>query len=195
MAPPDSASAERRRRKPTIARCAASEAPASAAVGSHAIARGAARVGDALPRVARVASKPVARPRSSGFGNLLATLPSSCAASTPRSARRRSTIARCRRSWCRAVAPTRVRGRRFPREDISRDEAALLRFADTTVSRVPTATGIALTNVESARAVMGAFREALLGAALAITLLLLVLWRRGPTRWSRWRRSRSPRSC
>ncbi len=79
----------------------------------------------------------------------------------------------------RAVAPDgRVRVDAFPREDISRDEAALLRFADTTVALVPTATGIALTNVESARAVMGAFREALLGAALAITLLLLVLWRR-----------------
>jgi hopanoid biosynthesis associated RND transporter like protein HpnN len=79
----------------------------------------------------------------------------------------------------RAVAPDgRVRVDAFPREDISRDEAALLRFADTTVARVPTATGIALTNVESARAVMGAFREALLGASLAITLLLLVLWRR-----------------
>jgi len=79
----------------------------------------------------------------------------------------------------RAVAPDgRVRVDAFPREDISRDEAALLRFADSTVARVPTATGIALTNVESARAVMGAFREALIGAALAITLLLLVLWRR-----------------
>ncbi len=79
----------------------------------------------------------------------------------------------------RAVAPDgRVRVDAFPREDISRDEAALLRFADTTVAHAPTATGIALTNVESARAVMGAFREAMFGAALAITLLLLVLWRR-----------------
>jgi len=79
----------------------------------------------------------------------------------------------------RAVAPDgRVRVDAYPREDISRDEAALLRFADSTVATAPTATGIAITNVESARAVMGAFREALIGAALAITLLLLVLWRR-----------------
>ena len=79
----------------------------------------------------------------------------------------------------RAVAPDgRVRVDAYPREDISRDEAALIRFADATVAKMPTATGIALTNVESARAVMGAFREALIGSAVAITLLLLVLWRR-----------------
>jgi len=77
------------------------------------------------------------------------------------------------------VAPDgRVRVDAFPREDIGSDEAALFRFVESTVALAPNATGIALTNVESAYAVMGAFREALAGAAIVITLLLLVLWRR-----------------
>ncbi|MGH2898431.1 MAG: MMPL family transporter, partial [Solirubrobacteraceae bacterium] len=77
------------------------------------------------------------------------------------------------------VAPDgRVRVDAFPREDISNDDAALFRFVESTTAIAPTVTGIALTNVESAQAIMGAFREALVGAAIVITLLLLVLWRR-----------------
>jgi hypothetical protein len=77
------------------------------------------------------------------------------------------------------VAPDgRVRVDAFPRGDISNDDTALFRFVESTAATAPTVTGIALTNVESAQAIMGAFREALIGAAIVITLLLLVLWRR-----------------
>lgn len=77
------------------------------------------------------------------------------------------------------VAPDgRVRVDAYPKEDLGRDDRELQRFADSAVAALPEATGIAITTVESARVVVKAFREALLGAALAITLLLLVLWRR-----------------
>src|SRR5262249_30805711 len=77
------------------------------------------------------------------------------------------------------VAPDgRVRVDAYPKQDLGRDDRALQRFADSATSALPQATGIAVTTVESARVVVKSFREALLGAALAITLLLLVLWRR-----------------
>jgi predicted RND superfamily exporter protein len=77
------------------------------------------------------------------------------------------------------VAPDgRVRVDAYPKKDLGRDDRELQRFADAAVAVLPEATGIAVTTVESARVVVKAFREALLGAALAITLLLLVLWRR-----------------
>ncbi|MFI5315265.1 MAG: MMPL family transporter [Myxococcota bacterium] len=77
------------------------------------------------------------------------------------------------------VAPDgRVRVDAYPKQDLGRDDRELQRFADAAVAALPEATGIAVTTVESARVVVKAFREALLGAGLAITLLLLVLWRR-----------------
>ncbi|HTO53874.1 MAG TPA: MMPL family transporter [Myxococcota bacterium] len=77
------------------------------------------------------------------------------------------------------VAPDgRIRVDAYPKEDLGRDDRALQRFADSATAAMPEATGIAVTTVESARVVVKSFREALLGAALAITLLLLVLWRR-----------------
>jgi hypothetical protein len=77
------------------------------------------------------------------------------------------------------VAPDgRVRVDAYPKKDLGRDDRELQRFADAAVAVLPEATGVAVTTVESARVVVKSFREALLGAALAITLLLLVLWRR-----------------
>jgi uncharacterized protein len=77
------------------------------------------------------------------------------------------------------VAPDgRVRVDAYPKQDLGRDDRELQRFADSATSALPDATGIAVTTVESARVVVKSFREALLGAALAITVLLLVLWRR-----------------
>jgi len=77
------------------------------------------------------------------------------------------------------VAPDgRVRVDAYPKQDLGRDDRELQRFADAAVAALPEATGVAVTTVESARVVVKAFREALLGAAIAITLLLLVLWRR-----------------
>jgi hopanoid biosynthesis associated RND transporter like protein HpnN len=77
------------------------------------------------------------------------------------------------------VAPDgRVRVDAYPKHDLGHDDRELQRFADSATSALPDATGIAVTTVESARVVVKSFREALLGAALAITVLLLVLWRR-----------------
>ena len=77
------------------------------------------------------------------------------------------------------VAPDgRVRVDAYPKHDLGRDDRELQRFADAAVAALPEATGIAVTTVESARVVVKAFREALLGAGIAIVLLLLVLWRR-----------------
>jgi hypothetical protein len=77
------------------------------------------------------------------------------------------------------VAPDgRVRVDAYPKQDLGRDDRELQRFADSATSALPQATGIAVTTVESGRVVVKSFREAMLGAALAITLLLLVLWRR-----------------
>jgi hypothetical protein len=77
------------------------------------------------------------------------------------------------------VAPDgRVRVDAYPKRDLGHDDKELQRFADSAVAALPEATGIAITTVESARVVVKAFREALLGAALAIALLLFVLWRR-----------------
>ncbi|HTO68545.1 MAG TPA: MMPL family transporter [Myxococcota bacterium] len=76
------------------------------------------------------------------------------------------------------AADGRVRVDAYPKADLGRDDKELQRFADAAVAVLPQATGIAVTTVESARVVVKAFREALAGAALAIALLLFVLWRR-----------------
>ena len=77
------------------------------------------------------------------------------------------------------VAPDgRVRVDAYPKHDLGRDDKELQRFADSATNALPEASGIAVTTVESARVVVKSFREALAGAALAITVLLLVLWRR-----------------
>ena len=77
------------------------------------------------------------------------------------------------------VAPDgRVRVDAYPKHDLGADDKALQQFADAAVDALPQATGIAVTTVESARVVVRSFREALLGASLAIALLLFALWRR-----------------
>ena len=77
------------------------------------------------------------------------------------------------------VAPDgRVRVDAYPKHDLGSDDVALQHFADSAVEALPQATGIAVTTVESARVVVKSFREALLGASLAIALLLFALWRR-----------------
>ncbi len=77
------------------------------------------------------------------------------------------------------VAPDgRIRVEAYPREDIAQDDAALRRFVDETQDAVPQAAGIAINAVESARAVVRAFLQALALAAVAIALLLFTLWRR-----------------
>jgi len=58
------------------------------------------------------------------------------------------------------------------------DAEALERFVDSVLAVVPDATGSAVNLVEFARAVVLAFEEALTGAFLTISLLVLVLWRR-----------------
>lgn len=70
--------------------------------------------------------------------------------------------------WCVAI---------FPRGD-ARDNKVLRRFADAVRRVAPNATGDAVTIQESARTVTGAFATAGLGAAAAITVLLLVVLRR-----------------
>lgn len=77
------------------------------------------------------------------------------------------------------VAPDgRVRVDAYPKHDLGADDQALQEFADAAVDALPQATGIAVTTVESARVVVKSFREALLGASIAIALLLFALWRR-----------------
>jgi len=75
----------------------------------------------------------------------------------------------------RWVAPD---GRRLlevvPAEDLQ-DNAALERFVSEVREAVPSATGSPLTQLESGRAVVNAFRQAFLSALIAITLLLAVL--------------------
>jgi hopanoid biosynthesis associated RND transporter like protein HpnN len=64
----------------------------------------------------------------------------------------------------------------FAREDLS-EPGAMQRFADAVLAVEPTATGAAVTIVESARAIEGSMVRALLYASGAIALLLLGLWR------------------
>ncbi len=77
----------------------------------------------------------------------------------------------------RYLAPDgRARVQVFPGEDASRPEV-LERFVDAVQAEVPDAAGSAVSIVESARAIVRALRRALAGALVAITLLLLALWR------------------
>ncbi|HSJ98751.1 MAG TPA: MMPL family transporter, partial [Myxococcota bacterium] len=64
----------------------------------------------------------------------------------------------------------------FASEDLSLP-GAMERFADAVLDVDPSATGAAVTIVESARAIEGSMARALLYATLAITALLLFLWR------------------
>lgn len=64
----------------------------------------------------------------------------------------------------------------FASEDLS-EPGAMERFADAVLAVDPTATGAAVTIVESARAIESAMARALAYAALAIAVLLLGLWR------------------
>lgn len=64
----------------------------------------------------------------------------------------------------------------FARDDLS-EAGAMERFADAVLAVDPTATGAAVTIVESARAIEGSMARALLYATAAIALLLLLLWR------------------
>jgi len=65
----------------------------------------------------------------------------------------------------------------FPRDDL-KDHAALARFVDTVRSVDPNTAGSAAEIVASGRTVVAALRQALLSALIAVTLLLLFLWRR-----------------
>jgi predicted RND superfamily exporter protein len=65
----------------------------------------------------------------------------------------------------------------LPREDLG-ENVELVRFVDTVKEVVPEATGSAVTLLEFGRAVVRSFRQALGSAALAVALLLWLLWRR-----------------
>jgi hypothetical protein len=65
----------------------------------------------------------------------------------------------------------------FPRDDLS-NTGTLRRYVDPVRSLEPDATGVAVNIVEFGRATTRSLREALLSAAVAITLLVFFLWRR-----------------
>jgi hopanoid biosynthesis associated RND transporter like protein HpnN len=65
----------------------------------------------------------------------------------------------------------------FPRRNLD-DNAELTRFVDEVRSVDPDATGVAVNVLEFGRATVQSLRQALLGAFAAITLLLLLMWRR-----------------
>lgn len=71
----------------------------------------------------------------------------------------------------------RVRVEVMPAKDLN-DRAALAEFVDKVREQAPNATGLPVNYVESARAIVRSFQEALGFAAVAIALLLLALWRR-----------------
>jgi hypothetical protein len=71
----------------------------------------------------------------------------------------------------------RIRIQIFPREDLS-DHAALGNFVDTVRTVTPEVAGSASEILESGRAVVSALSQAMLTAFAAITLFLLILWRR-----------------
>ncbi len=74
------------------------------------------------------------------------------------------------------AADGRVRIEVFPAIDVS-DQDGLSRFVDSVRAIVPETTGAAVEIVESGRAIVGALRQALTTAVLAVVLLLVVLWR------------------
>ena len=78
----------------------------------------------------------------------------------------------------RMVAPDgHARVQIFPHEDLG-DAAAMGRFVDAVRTVDQNATGVAVNLVEFARATGRSLRQAIVSALVAITLLLLVLWRR-----------------
>jgi hopanoid biosynthesis associated RND transporter like protein HpnN len=74
------------------------------------------------------------------------------------------------------AADGRLRLQVFPAVDLG-DSEGLIAFVDAVREIVPEAGGSAVTIVESGRAIVSSLRMAMTGALLAITLLLLALWR------------------
>jgi len=75
------------------------------------------------------------------------------------------------------TADGRVRIQIFPRDDLN-DHAALAAFVDGVKIIAPEVAGSASEILESGRAVVRALTQAMLSAFVAITLFLLILWRR-----------------
>jgi hopanoid biosynthesis associated RND transporter like protein HpnN len=75
------------------------------------------------------------------------------------------------------TADGRVRVEIFPRDDLN-DHAALAAFVDGVKAATPEVAGSASEILESGRSVVRALTEAMLAAFIAITLFLLILWRR-----------------
>lgn len=75
------------------------------------------------------------------------------------------------------TADGRVRIQIFPRDDLN-DNAALAAFVDGVKAATPEVAGSASEILESGRAVVRALTQAMLSAFVAITLFLLILWRR-----------------
>lgn len=71
----------------------------------------------------------------------------------------------------------RVRIQVFPSQDLN-DNRALAAFVDGVRELMPGAAGSAAEILESGRAVVNALRQAMFSAVVAITLFLLILWRR-----------------
>lgn len=71
----------------------------------------------------------------------------------------------------------RYRVQVFPREDLD-EEAEMARFVDSVLATAPDAAGGAISVLQSGRAVVDAFQQALALALVVIAVLLLVLWRR-----------------
>jgi hypothetical protein len=75
------------------------------------------------------------------------------------------------------TADGRVRIQIFPRDDLN-DHAALAAFVDGVKALAPEVAGSASEILESGRSVVRALTQAMLSAFIAITLFLLLLWRR-----------------
>jgi hypothetical protein len=75
------------------------------------------------------------------------------------------------------TADGRVRIQIFPRDDLN-DNAALAAFVDGVKAATPEVAGSASEILESGRSVVRALTQAMLSAFVAITLFLLILWRR-----------------
>jgi hopanoid biosynthesis associated RND transporter like protein HpnN len=75
------------------------------------------------------------------------------------------------------TADGRVRIQIFPRDDLN-DHAALAAFVDGVKAVTPEVAGSASEILESGRSVVRALTQAMLSAFVAITLFLLILWRR-----------------
>jgi hypothetical protein len=75
------------------------------------------------------------------------------------------------------TADGRVRVQIFPREDVG-DRKHLAAFVDGVREVMPDVAGSAAEVLESGRTVVRSLREALLGAVVAITVVLLIMWRR-----------------